>query len=557
MTELCKPCNAQNPIENTGDCDTTTPTVTPTAGACTTDANGQVCPTVTQCSPWDLTEGPEDCLMADYITEQLNIAGTTLKVYKLLGVHEQGLLQDVTGLGEAISSGSFGNNPASNAFDKYITEWRSSHTGAAVVSNAYIGYDFGPIRLDNGRLRYGIDTAIMKDISTIKIMQGCDAKNRATKVRVERSEDGKKWYGVSLLTVQDCDGILTLNFKRTVPSRYWRIRPITFNGGVGDWWAVRVLQMIEYEATAIQNIQDKVLLENRDRDYQEFPVDIKATYTPQENASIFERWGQNQMGDTFIFEMSFKQIVQRLGRPMVIGDIIMAPSERQYSATMRPIDKYLEVTDVFWAANGFTPMWTPTLQKVTAKPVLASQETQDVMGKLTADVDNSGLFDMNDGNDGKKYQDYMDVNDTIRSEYKKNVPEKGIDYANSPVISQELLDYAADHPNMNIEKLSRKRLLAGVDALPPNGLPYTQGDAFPTSPANNDYHRLTYVNIGTGIPARLYKYSTAKGRWMYLETDKKATRNDHRPFLHEYVTTDGSSTHTPLDQIDDSLPKNS
>lgn len=556
MAELCKPCTAQNPIENIGDCDTT-PTVTPTTGACTTDANGQTCPTTSTCSPWDLTEGPEDCLISDYIQDQLNIAGTTLKVYKLLGVHEQGLVQDVTGLGEAISSGSFGNNPASNAFDKYITEWRSSHLGAAVVTSAYIGYDFGPIRLDNGRLRYGIDTAVMKDISTIKIMQGCDSKNRVTKVRVERSEDGKKWYGVSLLTVQDCDGILTLNFKRTVPSRYWRIRPIVFNGGVSDYWSVRVLQMIEYEATAIQNIQDKVLLENRDRDYQEFPIDIKASYTPQENASLFDRFGQNQMGDTFIFEMSFKQIVQRLGRPMVIGDIIMAPSERQYSATMRPIDKYLEVTDVFWAATGFTPMWTPTLQKVTAKPVLSSQETQDIMGKLTVDVDNSGLFDINDGNDGKKYQDYMDVNDTIRAEYKQNVPEKGIDYANSPVITQELLDYAASHPNMNVAKLSRKRLLAGFDAMPPNGLPYTEGDTFPSNPSNGDYHRLTYVNIGVGIPVRLHKYSTAKNRWIWLETDQKASRNNHRPFLHEYVTTDGSSSDTPLNKIDETLSKNS
>lgn len=551
----CKACDDQNPIERVGDCAAdATPAVTSTA-PCVDMGNGKLCPDTTICSPWDLTQGPEDCLISDYIQEQLNIAGTVLKVFKLLGVHEQGLLQDVTGAGEAISSGSLANNPASNAFDKYVTEWRSLQKGADVVRTAYLGYDFGPIRLDNGRLRYGLDTSIVMDISTIKIMQGCDSKNRVTKVRVERSEDGKKWYGVSLLSLKDCDGILTITFKRSVPSRYWRIRPLEFNGGADDHWIVRVLQMIEYEATAIGNIQDKILLENRDRDYQEFAIDVKATYTPQENASVLSQFGLNQMADAFMFDVSYKQVVQQLGRPFVVGDIIMVPSERQYSAALRPIDKYLQVTDVFWSATGFTPSWTPTVQKIVAKPVLASQETQDITGKLTADTDTSGLFDINDGNDGKIYQDYMDANDSIRAENKKNVPVKGIDYANSPVISDELKEYAAQHPNMNVDKLNVRRLPNGIDAMPPNGLPYTEGDSFPANPANGAYHRLTYTSIGVGIPARLHKYSTAKGRWIYLETDRKASINDHRPFLQEYLDTDGASSRTPLDKIDDTLPK--
>ena len=70
MTEICKPCG-QNPIDDTGNCDATTPITNPKTdiGACTTDANGKICPTTTQCSPWDITEGPEDCLISDYIQE--------------------------------------------------------------------------------------------------------------------------------------------------------------------------------------------------------------------------------------------------------------------------------------------------------------------------------------------------------------------------------------------------------------------------------------------------------------------------------------------------------
>lgn len=552
----CNPTQL-NPIDSQGDCGIASSDTAAqgSESSCVTTATGTSCPTTTNCSPWDLTKGVEDCLMSEYIEQQLNIAGTVLKVHKLLGVHEQGILQDVTGFGEAISSGALGNNPASNAFDKYITEWKSTQAGSDVVTSAYIGYDFGPILLENGRPRYGINTEIMKDISTIKIMQGCESKNRATKIRIERSENGKKWYGVALLNLQDCDGILTLNFKRTVPSRYWRVRPLEFNGGSQDHWSVRVLQFIEYEATALNNIQDKILLENRDRDYQEYPVEIRAAYTPQEFSTQFTNVGFNPLGDAYMFDVSFNQCVSRLGRPFVIGDIIIATSETQYSASMKPILKYLEVTDVFWSASGFTPSWKPTVQKIVAKPMLASQETQNISGKLTVDVDSSGLLDINNGDDSKIYQDYMDISDNIRSEHKKKVPVKGIDYADNPVLSKELRDYAKERPNMNVDHLDRARTQHGIDAMPPNGLPYTEGDELPKNPSNGDYHRLTYTQIGSNIPVRLYKYSSAKGRWIYLETDRKASINQHRPLLKEY--TSGDSTKTPLDEIMTEITKKS
>lgn len=560
MTD-CKTCTIDdtNPINRVGDCiDRTVPvngSGSTGATPCVQTPDGKTCPTQPNCSPWQLADGPEDCIMSDYIEERLNIAGTTLKVHKLLGVHEQGLLQDVTGIGAPISSGDLANNPSSNAFDKYVTEWKSLQSGSAVVQSAYIGYDFGPIKLDNGRTRYGLNTEVIRDISTMKIMQGCDAQNRATKVRVERSENGVKWYGVAIVDLRDCNGLVTVNFKRSVPSRYWRLRPIAFNGGPSDHWVVRAIQLMEYEATAVNNIQDKILLENRDRDYQEAPVIIKAAYTPQEMSTQFDRFGVNPFSDTFNFDVSFTQCVRRLGRPIVIGDIIIATSETQYSASLRPIEKYLEVTDVFWSATGFTPLWKPTVQKIVAKPLLASQETRDIAGKLTVDVDGSGLFDMNDGNSGKKYRDYMDANDNIRADHKKKVPVKGIDYADVPIISEELRGYANELPNMDVDKLSRDRLPNGVDAMPPNGLPYTEGDEFPPKPNNGDYHRLTYTKIGTDIPARLHRYSLAKGRWIYLETDVKAFINDPRPLLKEYV--DRGSTKTPLTDIMKAVNKKS
>lgn len=557
----CKFVN-KDPLDNEGNC----PDVLDTTevenddgndSGCVVGPTGKICPETEDCFVWDLTDSEDDCVIDDYIEEQLNIAGTNLHVFKLLGIHEQGSLQDVTGNGTPISSGDLANNPASNAFDKFITEWRSSAIGNDVLQS-YIGYDFGPIKLKNGRDRYGLHTEVMKDIATIKIMQGCNPENRVTKVRIERSENGEKWYGVAQVNIKDCDGLVVIHFKRTVPSRYWRIRPLAFNGGENDYWSVRALQFLEYEATHLSNIQDKILMENRDRDYNEFPTVIKGTYTPQEFSTLFDRFGFNQVGDIFSFDVSFSQCVQRLGRPIVIGDIIMVESERQYSSTLRPIDKYLEVTDVMWSASGFTPGWKPTIHKIIAKPLLASQETQDITGKLTVDVDSTNLFDGNDGNDGKMYQDYMDISDNIRSKKKKDVPLEGTDLADVPVLSKELIEYGEERLNKNLNKLGRNppgrnNTPSGVDALPPNGLPFTEGDDFPNNPANGDYHRLTYTRLGNSIPARLHRYSARKGRWIYLETDYKSTINAHRPFLKDYIARD--STKTPLNQIDEELNK--
>lgn len=508
--------------------------------------------TTPACDFWELVNSPEACIMGGYIDESLSIGGANLNVHKLLGIHEQDLLQDVTGLGEPISGGAHPSFPATNAFDTFITEWHSVQTGVQVATSAYIGYDFGPIRLNNGRLRYGIDTFIKHDIASLRIKQGCEPENRATKVRVERSPDGVKWYGVAIVDLQDCDGLITVNFKKTVPSRYWRLRPVAFNGGTNDYWVIQALQLMEYEATSISNIQDKIFMENRDRDYNEFAIRMKCSYSPQDVVANQMKFGF--MGDEqYILEVSFAQAVAKLGRPFVIGDIVQLPSENQYTPSLKSVPKYLEVMDVGWSVNGFTPTWVPTMQRLIAKPAYASQETQDVLGKLTARVDSSGLFDNKDGN-APKYQDNSDITQSIKAAANTAVPQDGTDYANIPVLSEDLINYGKDK-NLDLTKLSRRRHPHGIDAMPPNGLPYTQADEFPATPKDRDYHRLTFDAVGTGIPARLYRYSKAKNEWIFLESDHRYRLRNTRSRLEEFKNGSYNGIPVAADNVDDELAK--
>lgn len=505
------------------------------------------------CPAWELSEADDSCTIDGYINESITIGGAVVNVYRMLGVHEQGHLQDLTGNGFPISSGDHPNFPVKNAFDLYKTQWRSIQLGSEVVAKSYLGYDFGELLLDNGRKRYGVETFLKYDVASLKIRQGCRQENRATKARVERSNDGKKWYGVQVVQLPDCEGAARVDFKRSVPSRYWRLRPIAFNGTENDAWEVQALQFMDFEATRIDNIQDRILLENRDRDYDENPVRMKGSYQPIDVQSNQSKWGMGSQfsGDEWVIEVSFSATVSVLGRPFVIGDIIQLPAETQYTPSLKPVLRYLEISDVAWSTNGYTPNWTPTMQRLIARPVMASQETQQVFGKLTQDQDDLGTVDTNDGSKDRAYQDVAEISQTIDADANTQVPLRGVDYADVAQVSEKFYDWAEENGSIDVaRRIDRVRSQFGIDAMPPNGEPYTQGDEFPSKPKDGDYHRLTYTSIRTGIPARLHRWSGAKNRWIYLEKDRRAEFKDTKPQLQEALNPETSTVSAPDNKND-------
>lgn len=507
--------------------------------SCVEDQNGNNCPEQkdNSCKEFQLTKSNDSCFIDSVVNESLNIAGADLHVFKLLGVHEQGRLVDLTENGRGISGGDLPGFSSNNTFDTFVSEWRSLQKGSGVTSSAYIGYDFGELKLDNGRLRYGVETSIKHNIATLKIKQSSNPNKRVTKARVERSADGTNWFGVSVVEFPDNDQLNTVYFKHSVPSRYWRIRPITFNGGATDFWSVQALQLMDYDATSIDDIQDNIFQENRDRDYAEESITLKGSYDLVDIQTELTRFGIELPSQSYYLQVSFSSCVQRLGRPLIIGDIIELPSETQYSPTMEPIKKFMEVTDVGWSTEGYTPGWQPTLLRVIIQPMFATQETQDIFGGFAANIDSSGLFDKNDGNH-PIFQDISNINQTIGADANTIVPERGRE-ANNDIheFTEEQIQAATDQGIPNIQSLGlRSKALYAEDGLPPNGLPYTEGDALPDNPKDGVYHRLTYSGLASDVPPRLFRYSLSKGRWVYLETDKRRKYNNTKPVLQEFLS---------------------
>ncbi len=500
------------------------------------------------CKPWQLVNDKINCYIDNLIGEHINIGGAIINVFKLQGIHEQGRLVDITGNGDAISNGDAGGFPKEQAFTTFVTEWRSLQTGPAVTASAYIGYDFGEIKLDNGRRRYGIETSIKHNISSIKLKQGNNPNNRASKLRVERSEDGVKWYGVAILTLPNDDCLNTIHFRNTAPMRYWRLRPTEFIGSVGDYWAVQALELMDYDLTSIEDIQDKIWNENRDRAYASESIQLKGVYEPANETGEMSRFGLEMPGQTYDFKMGFSATVAALGRPPVVGDIFEIPSEIQFDANLQPVKKYMEVIDVGWDADGYTPGWYTTLFRVTTVPMIASQETADIFGGLESYDDGTGHLVNKDGEsmeDGLHpiFQDYSDLSHTIEqtSTDQTHLPERGRDPADIHQFSEEEAEALVEQGAPYALKLGlQPKQLYVEDAMPPNGLPFTEGDVLPpiNTATDGDYHRLTYDSIDENIPARLYRYSSSKSRWIFMESDKRAKYKETRPVLQEFVQSD-------------------
>ena len=483
--------------------------------------------------PFDLSgENLDSRYVEGVVNEGINIASSPIHIFKLLGIYEQNKLLDLTGKGQAISSGQYPEFVAENVIINDVTEWRSVQRGALIISGAYIGYDFGSIKLDNDRERYGIDTEIKYHVSSVMIQQGCNSKNRISKARVERSNDGIKWYGIALIDLPDDADGHWYDIKQSASSRYWRIRPLVFNGTANDFWTVRRLSLSENLKVDVTNVQDEIcFLENRDRNYSTEPITVKGYYDFTEVQTELARFGI-ELTTQFVFKFGFSDIINKLGRPIIIGDILEVPSEIQYDINLKPIKKYLEVTDVGWSSVGYTPGWVPTVYNVIALPMIASQETQDITGDLNLPSTDNDFFNLKSSmfNTANLF-----VDQRVRAEANTKVTEVGTDTANEAVIPEETVQYGLKL-GINLNKLNvDQKALYIEDGLPPGGIPFTEGPTFPSHPKDDDYHRMTYEGLKDPIPPRLFRYSLAKMRWIFMEEDKRMRSNTRKPQLTPYL----------------------
>lgn len=439
----------------------------------------------------------------DYINmlmfEHINRGGAPIKLFKLLGLKERetGITQEYV----YISSSSLPCHEPLLLRGNTHQYFMSKEIGAEIVTKCYIGIDCGYIKLKNGRKFYSNDAPYQIHVRSFSLQQSVEQKSRITKCKVERSNNGIDWNSVQIINIHDDELLHTYYVKESCLSRYWRIKPIIFNGNDNDRWKVNKMVFSTHSNTAITDINiDHGILENRKRQYATDSIDMKVVYEPRDVETVFTGFGLFNMNKQEMV-IHFDSTVEKLNRPIVIGDIIEMPFEGQYDSEMKLAKKLMEVVDISWATEGYTPGYKPLLQKIVLEPVTASEENKDVVNILK-DTVGSKLFN--------NVTEYLNVANTqlitnsIENESKEKVPQKGI-----------------NNQTIDSKYINQNHLLYG-DALPPNGEDYTEGYSLPALKDSTDgeYFRLLYKDLD--IPARLYKFSCVKKKWIFMEEDSRS-----------------------------------
>lgn len=331
------------------------------------------------------------------------------------------------------------------------------------------------------------------------------------------------WYRVDVVNLPDNDQPNLIRLKQSTPSRFWRIVPTSFSGGVlNEPWEVQSLELFDWQSTRLDDVQDQVFLENRDRDYANQSISIRAAYQPFDALSDLSKFGF-QVADVYNFTVSFATMVRQLGRPIVIGDVLELPSETQYDHNLRPVRKFLEVTDTSWSAEGFTTTWRPIIFRFQASQLIPSQEHRDLLGTVDTQkyvVDDGAFFE----GIQQLQTGPLTATEATNEEARQAAPEKGtntLEQASGTNRFKEPGTY--DGVGLYVE-----------DGLPPDGQPYEEGFKLPDVAGQLDgaYYRLNY-DPKLKIPSRLYKFSSAKNKWIYVETDRRAERSSHKPSQRE------------------------
>lgn len=335
-----------------------------------------------------------------------------------------------------------------------------------------------------------------------------------------------------------------------------------------------------YENLDVLNIQDLLLLENRDRIYDPDIYVMRGVYRVQDVDFDLTQFGLFLNTDTLFITFHYNDMIDTFGRKLMVGDVLEVPNLKDYnplnSALPLALPRYYVVQDAAFAAEGFSVTWQPHLWRVKASPLTNAQEYRDILDKpFVAEY----IWDPGDFYPQGSIVNYGDVyyraiqnvpagieitntaywmeyepptisdmqstrpkdteiNDAILAQANVEVPASGYDVKDfyivptlengQPANPTSLTTIDGDtvdgtQGGMNITPRAdgyTAGYLTG-DGIPPNGLPVTPGVSFPVNPVVGDYClRLDYK------PNRLFRYDGV--RWVKIE-EKVRTQLDNGP----------------------------
>jgi hypothetical protein len=133
------------------------------------------------------------------------------------------------------------------------------------------------------------------------------------------------------------------------------------------------------------NIQDLLLLENRDRVYAQDIYVMRGVYQTQDVDFDLSQFGLFLNSDTLFITFHYNDMINTFGRKLMSGDVLEIPNLKDYHPLDQgipvPLPKYYVIQDAAFASEGFSQTWQPHLWRIKATPMTNGQEVKDILKK--------------------------------------------------------------------------------------------------------------------------------------------------------------------------------
>ena len=279
------------------------------------------------------------------------------------------------------------------------------------------------------------------------------------------------------------------------------------------------------------NIQDLLLLENRDRKYDPSIYRIRGLYNVQNIDFNLSQFGLFIDNDTLFMTVHINDFINYIGRKPLSGDVIELPHLRDEFALNDfdiSLPRYYVIEDVGRASEGFSATWYPHLYRLKCKKITDNQQFSDILDQPAKEGSNQTLRDLL-----STAAKELEINDSVLSQAEADVPQSGFEtrqyytLAVDPTNGQPILETTTGgdtEPGVP-SRAGYSGYLLG-DGYPPNGHSFGHGIQFPQAPQDNDFFLRTDL-----LPNRLFKYDGT--RWVKIEDKVRhtLTNNDTRQTL--------------------------
>ena len=147
----------------------------------------------------------------------------------------------------------------------------------------------------------------------------------------------------------------------------------------------------QYDKLEPTNIQDLLFLENRDRKYAKDIYRLRGHYNVQNLDFDLSQFGLFLSNDVIFVTVHYNDMMDILGRKMMVGDVIELPHLLDYNPLKETfpvaLKRFYQVTDANYSADGFASDWYPHLWRIKCEMLVDSQEFSDILEQPT-DIDN-------------------------------------------------------------------------------------------------------------------------------------------------------------------------